>query len=111
MKKILIFSFLLLSLFSCSSDSSYEKEFYEVTVEFLSNSASSIYIKGNGINGKYITNAHRETVTLKTNTEYSFSASCDDKKTLITINILNSQGDLITGKSGNEWVIIRELSK
>lgn len=112
MKKLL-FLVLMIPFFlnSCSSDSSDKNESYEVTVEFLSNTDSPVYIKGSGINGKYINKNHRETVTLKAKSEYSFSASCEDKKTLISIKLLNSKGNLITEKSGNEWVIIRELSK
>lgn len=112
MKKILFFSFLLISLFSCYSCSSDDNEYYDVTVEFISNSDDSyVYIKGNDIKGKYIKTLHKETVTLKHDAEYSFSASCEDKKTLLSIKIFNNRGKLIKEASGNEWVIIREPAK
>jgi hypothetical protein len=110
MKKPLLLV-LLLSIFlnSCSSD---DNEYYDVNVEFLSNSADSpVYIEGNGINGKYIKNLHKESVTLRHNAEYVFTASCENEKALLSIKIFNTKGQLIEEASGNQWVIIREPSK
>ncbi len=110
MKKPLLL-ILLLSIFfnSCSSD---DNEYYDVSVEFINNSADSpMYIEGNGINGKYIKNLHKETVTLRHNAEYVFTASCENEKALLSIKIFNTKGQLLEEASGNEWVIIREPSK
>jgi hypothetical protein len=103
MKKILLFSILLLSIISCSSDESDTKDF---TVEFLSNTPNSaVYISGINIKGKYIKNYHKEKVTLG-KIDYSFYARCDDEKTLISIKLYNSRGKLIDEESGNKSIAI-----
>jgi hypothetical protein len=103
MKKILLFSILLLSVISCSSDESDTKDF---TVEFLSNTPNSaVYISGNNIEGKYIKSYHKEKVTLG-KIDYIFRASCDDEKTLISIKLYNSRGKLVNEKSGNKLIAI-----
>lgn len=102
MKKPLVFV-LLLFIMSCSSDESDTKDFI---VEFLSNTPdSAVYISGNNIKGKYIKSYHVEKVTLG-KIEYTFRATCDDEKTLISIKLYNSKGKLIKEESGNKAIAI-----